>query len=50
MSLVFDRSNFVSLFMKLQVQFMPDALKPPMNTLAGFLKGGRLFGEGAIET
>jgi hypothetical protein len=29
---------------------MPDTLKPPMNTLAGFLKGGRLFGEGAIET
>eukprot|EP00429_Kryptoperidinium_foliaceum_P108741 CAMPEP_0176302402 /NCGR_PEP_ID=MMETSP0121_2-20121125/61365_1 /TAXON_ID=160619 /ORGANISM="Kryptoperidinium foliaceum, Strain CCMP 1326" /LENGTH=134 /DNA_ID=CAMNT_0017643913 /DNA_START=31 /DNA_END=435 /DNA_ORIENTATION=+ len=38
-------------FNSLQVQFMPDALKPPMNTLAGFLKGGRLFsGEGAIET
>ena len=35
---------------QLQVQFMPEALKPPMNTLAGFLKGGRLFGEGAIET
>jgi hypothetical protein len=37
-------------FNSLQVKFMPDALKPPMNTLAGFLKGGRLFGEGAIES
>ena len=35
---------------QLQVQFMPEALKPPANTLAGFLKGGRLFGEGAIES
>ena len=37
-------------FNSLQVKFMPDALKPPMNTLAGFLKGGRLFGEGVIES
>jgi hypothetical protein len=38
-------------FNALQVKFMPDALKPPMNTLAGFLKGGRLFSsEGAIES
>ena len=37
-------------FNSLQVKFMPDALKPPMNTLAGFLKGGRIFGEGAIES
>jgi hypothetical protein len=38
-------------FNSLQVKFMPDALKPPMNTLAGFLKGGRLFaGEGGIES
>lgn len=36
--------------LQLQVPFMPTELKPPMNTLAGFLKGGRLFGEGAIET
>jgi hypothetical protein len=31
-------------FNSLQVKFMPDALKPPMNTLAGFLKGGKVFG------
>ncbi|GKY90549.1 hypothetical protein MPSEU_000028600 [Mayamaea pseudoterrestris] len=31
-------------FNALQVKFMPDALKPPMNTLAGFLKGGKVFG------
>jgi hypothetical protein len=38
-------------FNALQVKFMPDALKPPMNTLAGFLKGGRLFSsEGVIES
>jgi hypothetical protein len=37
-------------FNSLQVQFMPDALKPPMNTLAGFLKGGRIFGESGIES
>ena len=38
-------------FNALQVKFMPDALKPPMNTLAGFLKGGRLFSsEGGIES
>jgi hypothetical protein len=30
-----------------QVQFMPDALKPPMNTLAGFKK--YFTGEG-VET
>jgi hypothetical protein len=37
-------------FNSLQVQFMPDALKPPPNTLAGFLKGGRIFGKGGIES
>jgi hypothetical protein len=37
-------------FNSLQVKFMPDALKPPINTLAGFLKGGRIFGEGGIES
>jgi hypothetical protein len=37
-------------FNSLQVKFMPDALKPPMNTLAGFLKGGELFRGGGIET
>jgi len=37
-------------FNSLQVQFMPDALKPPMNTLAGFLKGGKVFSGGGIES
>lgn len=37
-------------FNALQVKFMPDALKPPPNTLAGFLKGGRVFGPGGIES
>ena len=31
-------------FNMLQVKFMPDALKPPASTLAGFLKGGKVFG------
>lgn len=37
-------------FNSLQVRFMPDKLKPPMNTLAGFLKGGKVFGKGGIES
>ena len=37
-------------FNALQVKFMPEALKPPMNTLAGFLKGGKVFTGGAIES
>lgn len=37
-------------FNSLQVKFMPDALKPPMSTLAGFLKGGKVFTGGAIES
>ena len=37
-------------FNSLQVKFMPTALKPPMNTLAGFLKGGKIFTGGAIES
>ena len=37
-------------FNSLQVKFMPDALKPPMSALAGFLKGGKVFGKGGIET
>jgi len=37
-------------FNSLQVQFMPEALKPPMNTLAGFLKGGKVFTGGGIES
>jgi len=37
-------------FNSLQVKFMPDALKPPMNTLAGFLKGGAVFRGGGIES
>ena len=37
-------------FNSLQVKFMPDALKPPMNTLAGFLKGGKVFQGGGIES
>ena len=36
-------------FNSLQVKFMPDALKPPVNTLAGFLKGGKVF-QGGIES
>lgn len=36
-------------FNSLQVKFMPEALKPPMNTLAGFLKGGKVF-TGGIES
>jgi len=37
-------------FNSLQVQFMPEALKPPPYTLAGFLKGGRIFGKSGIES
>ncbi|KAL3921233.1 MAG: hypothetical protein SGILL_002853, partial [Bacillariaceae sp.] len=37
-------------FNSLQVKFMPDALKPPMSTLAGFLKGGEIFRGGGIES
>lgn len=37
-------------FNSLQVQFMPDKLKPPMSTLAGFLKGGKVFSAGGIES
>jgi hypothetical protein len=37
-------------FNSLQVKFMPDALKPPSNALAGFLKGGKVFGGGGIES
>ena len=37
-------------FNSLQSKFMPDALKPPPSTLAGFLKGGRVFGQGGIES
>ncbi|KAG7367553.1 hypothetical protein IV203_030224 [Nitzschia inconspicua] len=37
-------------FNSLQVKFMPDALKPPMSTLAGCLKGGEIFRGGGIES
>lgn len=37
-------------FNALQSKFMPEALKPPPSTLAGFLKGGRVFGQGGIES
>jgi hypothetical protein len=37
-------------FNSLQVKFMPEALKPPSNALAGFLKGGKVFGGGGIES
>ena len=37
-------------FNALQSKFMPDALKPPPSTLAGFLKGGRLLQGGGIES
>jgi hypothetical protein len=37
-------------FNALQARFMPDVLKPPNRALAGFLKGGRVFREGAIES
>jgi hypothetical protein len=37
-------------FNSLQVKFMPDELKPPMSALAGFLKGGKVFTGGAIES
>jgi len=38
-------------FNSLQAKFMPDILKPPPQTLAGFLRGGRVFSrEGAIES
>lgn len=37
-------------FNSLQVKFMPDALKPPTSALAGFLKGGKVFTGGGIES
>jgi hypothetical protein len=37
-------------FDSLQVQFMPDALKPSMKALAEVLKGGLIFGESGIES
>ena len=37
-------------FNTLQVRFMPDMLKPPTQTLAGFLKGGAVFKGGGIES
>jgi hypothetical protein len=37
-------------FNTLQVRFMPDMLKPPTHTLAGFLKGGAVFKGGGIES
>jgi len=37
-------------FNSLQVKFMPEALKPPMDCLAGFLKGGEIFKGGGIES
>ena len=37
-------------FNSLQVKFMPEALKPPMECLAGFLKGGEIFKGGGIES
>jgi hypothetical protein len=37
-------------FNSLQVKFMPDTLKPPVGTLAGFLKGGEIFKGGGIES
>lgn len=37
-------------FNSLQVKFMPDTLRPPMSTLAGFLKGGKVFSSGGIES
>ena len=37
-------------FNTLQVRFMPEMLKPPIGTLAGFLKGGAVFKGGGIES
>lgn len=37
-------------FNALQARFMPEILKPPPRTLAGFLKGGRVFTKGGIES
>jgi hypothetical protein len=37
-------------FNSLQARFMPDPLKPPPRALAGFLKGGRVFSGGGIES
>lgn len=39
-------TRFPQAFNSLQTKFMPDALKPPMGTLAGFLKGGEIFKSG----
>jgi hypothetical protein len=36
-------------FNSLQAKFMPEALKPPMDCLAGFLKGGEIFKGGGLE-
>lgn len=37
-------------FNSLQVKFMPETLRPPLNTLAGFLKGGKIFTGEGIES
>jgi hypothetical protein len=37
-------------FNSLQAKFMPEPLKPPPRALAGFLKGGRVFTGGGIES
>lgn len=37
-------------FNSLQIKFMPQTLKPPQSTVAGFLKGGKVFTGGAIES
>jgi hypothetical protein len=37
-------------FNSLQAKFMPEPLKPPPRALAGFLKGGRVFSGGGIES
>jgi len=37
-------------FNSLQAKFMPDLLKPPLNVIAGFLKGGKAFTDGFIES
>ena len=43
-------STIKQAFNSLQVKFMPEALKPPMDCLAGFLKGGEIFKGGSIES
>ena len=38
-------------FNKIQLQFMPDVLRPPVGAIAGVLKGGAVFrGEGMVES